>query len=123
MSLNTNTINDIVDDCDFYEDMITRPSYFRSWVEKPAFTYGFKKKCWELEQLRLTGHSIRKGGDIAKIYTYKNTKPRMSSSLEPFNREIVTFDPRIYNNFINMHFTKLLLIIFILLLLITKNNL
>lgn len=84
MSLRTDDINKIIQDCDYYKELIKRPKYLKEWVDRPEFTYNAYKKCRDLEQIKLTSNPIVQTDDVTNVYDYKTLQPRRLYGVREF---------------------------------------
>jgi len=108
--LRNKTIKNIIDDCDYYKNIIGAQTYFRPWIINPKKIYDNSgKKCWQLEEQKLRNDNNFIFNLSNNIFNYKNTITRKNR----FAKKGITE----YFNYSNKYYKKTIIILILILIL------
>ena len=118
MSLRTEIVSDIINDCDYYKDIIDREEYIPPWSIIPYKTYNISRKCWQLEKKRNIYNPKIRGEKMDAIFDYKINKPLWETGKINVNnrtnvKEFFDYSDN-ENNYHNLSFIILLVVIIII---------
>jgi hypothetical protein len=73
--LRTKQINNIINDCDYYKNEISRQEYSTPLTISSKDMYNNDDKCQKLEELSYNNYPIRRRDERSDIYLHKNMRP------------------------------------------------